>query len=188
MVPYGIGGEIQKFPLKYKVTLIVTDPNVNMKNISEYIKNILSMYSDLIINEPQLQGNTISFEVGSVVPRISKVDIEQRIKTYISFFNDPHVKINPNSVRVENTQYYNNILKILSVIANLVDYDKNISAMDQGIIQQIGIPREDVQHYLNDMEYMGLIKKVRPKPLGTSIHLYNITDEGLQELSKVYRN
>jgi DNA-binding IclR family transcriptional regulator len=76
-----------------------------------------------------------------------------------------------------------NVLEILAELAhNDTESDVSESSIILHIILQSGIPRSEVQIYLNELESRRLAEEVRPRPSGVDFRLWRIRRRGLEAL------
>jgi DNA-binding MarR family transcriptional regulator len=75
--------------------------------------------------------------------------------------------------------------KILDIIAEKSGRIPNVDVFDAAVIQASGLPQEEVNKYLSQLEGLGLIKTLfGSKPAGASVKLISITKEGLEATSE----
>ena len=63
---------------------------------------------------------------------------------------------------------------VLDILAELAHNDTETDVSESNIISQSGIPRSEVQIYLNELESRRLAEEVRPRPSGTDFRLWRI--------------
>jgi DNA-binding IclR family transcriptional regulator len=68
-----------------------------------------------------------------------------------------------------------NVLEILAPTMTL-------NQMYPKVISQSGLPRSEVQIYLNELESRRLAEEVRPRPSGEDFRLWRIKKQGLEAL------
>jgi hypothetical protein len=73
--------------------------------------------------------------------------------------------------------------KILDIIAEKSDRNPNTSVIDTAVIQASGVPADEVNAYLGQLDGLGLIK-LGIKVSGADFRLINITKEGLDATSQ----
>ena len=71
---------------------------------------------------------------------------------------------------------------VLDNLAELAHNDTETDVFESNIISQSGIPRSEVQIYLNELESRRLAEEVRPRPSGTDFRLWRIKKQGLEAL------
>ncbi len=74
-------------------------------------------------------------------------------------------------------------LKILHIIAEKSARSPGRSVFDTAVINDSGLPPDEVYTYVNQLEGLGLIK-IERKVAGADYRLINITKEGLDETSE----
>jgi hypothetical protein len=70
--------------------------------------------------------------------------------------------------------------RILDLIADRTNRNPSVSVHDTAIIRVSGLPTDEVNNYLGQLEGLGLIK-LGIKVSGADFRLINITREGLNE-------
>jgi hypothetical protein len=73
--------------------------------------------------------------------------------------------------------------KILDIVTNLAENDVKKDVLETDIIAQSRLSDAEVRNYLNELEWLHLIKEALPRPSHTNLRLWSITEKGLQELS-----
>jgi predicted transcriptional regulator len=73
--------------------------------------------------------------------------------------------------------------KILDIIADLAKNDVKKDVLETDIIAQSGLLDVKVRNYLNELEWLHLVKEALPRPSHANLRLWGITEKGLQELS-----
>jgi predicted transcriptional regulator len=73
--------------------------------------------------------------------------------------------------------------KILDIIADLAKNDVKKDVLETDIIAQSGLLDVKVRNYLNELEWLHLVKEELPRPSHANLRLWSITEKGLQELS-----
>ena len=71
---------------------------------------------------------------------------------------------------------------VLDILAELAHNDTETDVSESNIISQCGIPRSEVQIYLNELESRRLAEEVRPRPSGADFRLWRIKNQGLEAL------
>jgi DNA-binding IclR family transcriptional regulator len=71
---------------------------------------------------------------------------------------------------------------ILDILADLAQNDTESDVSESNIISQSGIPKSEVQIYLNELESRRLAEEVRPRPSGADFRLWRIKKQGLEAL------
>lgn len=71
---------------------------------------------------------------------------------------------------------------VLDILAELAHNDTETDVSESNIISQSGIPKSEVQIYLNELESRRLAEEVRPRPSGADFMLWRIKKQGLQAL------
>jgi hypothetical protein len=73
--------------------------------------------------------------------------------------------------------------KILDIVTNLAENDVKKDVLETDIIAQSRLSDAEVRNYLNELEWLHLIKEALPRPSHANLRLWSITEKGLQELS-----
>jgi hypothetical protein len=73
--------------------------------------------------------------------------------------------------------------KILDIIADLAENDVKKDVLETDIIAQSRLLDVKVRNYLNELEWLHLVKEALPRPSHANLRLWGITEKGLQELS-----
>ena len=71
---------------------------------------------------------------------------------------------------------------VLDILAELAHNDTETDVSESNIISQSGIPKSEVQIYLNELESRRLAEEVRPRPSGADFRLWRIKKKGLKVL------
>ena len=74
--------------------------------------------------------------------------------------------------------------RILNIVANLSQNDVKKDVLETEIISQSGIPDLEVRDHLNELEWLHLVKEALLRPNHEEFSLWNITEKGLQEMSR----
>ena len=72
--------------------------------------------------------------------------------------------------------------RILTIISDLTQNDTTSTIKDIQIIAEADRPSEEVEKYLNELQSLGLIKEISPKPARVDYRMYSITREGINEI------
>jgi predicted transcriptional regulator len=73
--------------------------------------------------------------------------------------------------------------KILDIVTNIAENDVKKDVLETDIIAQSRLSDAEVRNYLNELEWLHLIKEALPRPSHANLRLWSITEKGLQELS-----
>ena len=71
---------------------------------------------------------------------------------------------------------------VLDILAELAHNDTETDVSESNIISQSGLPKSEVQIYLNELESRRLAEEVRPRPNGAHFRLWRIKNQGLEAL------
>jgi hypothetical protein len=74
--------------------------------------------------------------------------------------------------------------RILNIVANLSQNDVKKDVLETEIISQSGLSDLEVRDHLNELEWLHLVKEALPRPSHEELSLWNITEKGLQEMSR----
>ena len=77
------------------------------------------------------------------------------------------------------------VRRILDIVADLSQNDVKKDVLETEIISHSGLPDVEVRNYLNDLEWLNLVKESSlPRPSHAEFRLWNVTEKGLQERSR----
>jgi predicted transcriptional regulator len=76
------------------------------------------------------------------------------------------------------------VRRILDIVADLSQNDVKKDVLETEIISHSGLPAVEVRNYLNDLQWLNLVKEALPRPSHAEFRLWNITEKGLQERSR----
>lgn len=71
---------------------------------------------------------------------------------------------------------------VLDILAELANNDTEADVFESNIVSQSGVPKSEVQIYLNELESRHLAEEVRPRPSGADFRLWRIKNQGLEAL------
>jgi predicted transcriptional regulator len=71
--------------------------------------------------------------------------------------------------------------RILDIVADLSQNDVKKDVLETEIISHSGLPAVEVRNYLNDLQWLNLVKEALPRPSHAEFRLWNITEKGLQD-------
>lgn len=74
--------------------------------------------------------------------------------------------------------------RILDIIANLSNKDVKKDVLESEIISQSRLSELEVRNHLNELEWLHLVKEALPRPNHKEFRLWNISEKGLQEMSR----
>jgi hypothetical protein len=75
------------------------------------------------------------------------------------------------------------VRRILDIVADLSQNDVKKDVLETEIISQSGHPAVEVRNYLNELEWLKLVKEALPRPSHAEFRIWNVTEKGLQERS-----
>jgi hypothetical protein len=75
---------------------------------------------------------------------------------------------------------------ILDIIADLSQKDVKMDVLETEIISHSGLSDLEVRNHLNELEWLHLVKEALPRPSHEEFRLWNVTEKGLQEISRQY--
>jgi predicted transcriptional regulator len=75
------------------------------------------------------------------------------------------------------------VRRILDIVADLSQNDVKKDVLETEIISHSGLPAVEVRNYLNDLQWLNLVKEALPRPSHAEFRLWNITEKGLQDRS-----
>jgi hypothetical protein len=75
------------------------------------------------------------------------------------------------------------VRRILEIVADLSQNDVKKDVLESEIISHSGLPDVEVRNYLNELEWLHLIKEALPRPSHAEFRLWSVTERGLQKLS-----
>jgi predicted transcriptional regulator len=76
------------------------------------------------------------------------------------------------------------VRRILDIVADLSQNDVKKDVLETEIISNSGLPDVETRNYLNELEWLNLIKEALPRPSHADYRLWNLTEKGLQERSR----
>ena len=76
------------------------------------------------------------------------------------------------------------VRRILDIVADLSQNDVKKYVLETEIISNSGLPDVETRNYLNELEWLSLIKEALPRPSHADYRLWNLTEKGLQERSR----
>jgi predicted transcriptional regulator len=74
--------------------------------------------------------------------------------------------------------------RILDIVADLSQNDVKKDVLETEIISRSGFPASEVRNYLGELEWLNLVKEAQPRPSHAEYRLWNVTEKGLQEISR----
>jgi hypothetical protein len=74
--------------------------------------------------------------------------------------------------------------RILNIVAKLSQKDVKKAVLETEIIWESGLSDLEVKDHLNELEWLHLVKEAWPRPNHEEFSLWNITEKGLQEMSR----
>jgi predicted transcriptional regulator len=77
------------------------------------------------------------------------------------------------------------VRRILDIVADLSQNDVKKDVLETEIISHSGLSAVEVRNYLNDLQWLNLVKEASlPRPSHAEYRLWNITEKGLQDRSR----
>ena len=76
------------------------------------------------------------------------------------------------------------VRRILDIVADLSQNDIKKDVLETEIISHSGHPAVEVRNYLNELEWLKLVKEALPRPSHAEFRIWNVTEKGLQERSR----
>ncbi len=73
--------------------------------------------------------------------------------------------------------------RILDIVADLSQNNVKKDVLETEIISLSGLPDVEVRNYLNELEWLNLVKEALPRPSHAEFRLWSVTEKGLQERS-----
>ena len=74
--------------------------------------------------------------------------------------------------------------RILDIVADLSQNDIKKDVLETEIILHSGLLGVEVRNYLNDLQWLNLVKEALPRPSHSEFRIWNVTEKGLQERSR----
>ena len=71
--------------------------------------------------------------------------------------------------------------RILDIVADLSQNNVKKDVLETEIISHSGLPAVEVRNYLNDLQWLNLVKEALPRPSHAEFRLWNVTEKGLQD-------
>jgi predicted transcriptional regulator len=81
------------------------------------------------------------------------------------------------------TMIKSEVRRILDIVADLSQNDVKKDVLETEIISHSGLSDVEVRNYLNELEWLNLVKEALPRPSHAEYRLWNITEKGLQDRS-----
>jgi predicted transcriptional regulator len=75
------------------------------------------------------------------------------------------------------------VRRILDIVADLSQNDVKKDVLETEIISHSGLSDVVVRKYLNELEWLNLVKEALPRPSHAEYRLWNVTEKGLQDRS-----
>ncbi len=82
------------------------------------------------------------------------------------------------------TMIKSEVRRILDIVAHLSQNDVKKDVLETEIISRSGLPDEEVRNYLNELEWLNLVKEALPRPSHAEFRLWNVTEKGMQDRSR----
>jgi hypothetical protein len=76
------------------------------------------------------------------------------------------------------------VRRILDIVADLSQNDVKKDVLETEIISDTGLSDIEVRIYLNELEWLNLVKEALPRPSHAEFRLWGVTEKGLQERSR----
>jgi len=76
------------------------------------------------------------------------------------------------------------VKRILDIVADLSHHDVKKDVLETEIISHSGLPAVEVRNYLNELDWLNLVKEALPRPSHAEFRLWNVTEKGLQDRSR----
>jgi hypothetical protein len=74
--------------------------------------------------------------------------------------------------------------RLLDIVANLSQKDVKKDVLENEIIAHSELTDLEVKNHLNELEWLHLVKEAVPTPNHEEFKLWNLTEEGLREISR----
>ena len=81
------------------------------------------------------------------------------------------------------TMIKSEVRRILDIVADLSQNDLKKDVLETEIISHSGLPDVEVRNYLNELEWLNLVKEALPRPSHSEFRLWNVTEKGLHDRS-----
>ena len=76
------------------------------------------------------------------------------------------------------------VRRVLDIVADLSQNDVKKDVLETEIISKSGLPDVETRNYLNELQWLNLVKEGLPRPSHAEFRLWNLTEKGLQERSR----
>lgn len=76
------------------------------------------------------------------------------------------------------------VRRILDIVADLSQNDVKKDVLETEIISHSRLPAVEVRNYLNELEWLKLVKEALPRPSHAEYRLWNVTKKGLQDRAR----
>jgi predicted transcriptional regulator len=73
------------------------------------------------------------------------------------------------------------VRRILDIVADLSQNDVKKDVLETEIISHSGLSAVEVRNYLNDLQWLNLVKEALPRPSHAEFRLWSITEKGLKD-------
>ena len=81
-----------------------------------------------------------------------------------------------------NIQLREELEKILVIVGDLAKNNTNASVMSPAIVAEAKLSQDEVVNHLEELQSIGLVRIITPRPQGANFTLWNITTEGVMTL------
>ena len=71
---------------------------------------------------------------------------------------------------------------VLDILAELAHNDTEADVFESNLVSKSGVPKSEVQIYLNELESRCLAEEVQRRPSGVDFRLWRIKKQGLEAL------
>jgi predicted transcriptional regulator len=73
------------------------------------------------------------------------------------------------------------VRRVLDIVADLSQNDVKKDVLETEIISKSGLPDVETRNYLNELQWLNLVKEALPRPSHAEFRLWNVTEKGLRD-------
>ena len=81
------------------------------------------------------------------------------------------------------TMIKSELRRILDIVADLSQNNVKKDVLETEIISHSELSDVEVRNYLNELEWLNLVKESLPRPSHAEFRIWNVTEKGLQDRS-----
>jgi predicted transcriptional regulator len=73
------------------------------------------------------------------------------------------------------------VRRVLDIVVDLSQNDVKKDVLETEIISKSGLPDVETRNYLNELQWLNLVKEALPRPSHAEFRLWNVTEKGLRD-------